>query len=93
MLTVKIRFLIQKSRPIFGEFFTNPGRPSASDGIVELCDPNGVQFGELGLIKSLQAVPVDQMVTKVHQALEAHAKGGVGHDDMSILILDCPARA
>lgn len=65
----------------------------ASDGIVELCDPNGVQFGELGLIKSLQAVPVDQMVTKVHQALEAHAKGGVGHDDMSILILDCPARA
>ena len=64
----------------------------ASDGIVELCNRDGIQFSEQGLIDALKGAPVDEMVSRVHGALRAHAQDSPGHDDMSLLILDCPGR-
>lgn len=63
-----------------------------SDGIAEASDAEGVQFGEERLIEAIaQKAPGATLIEALQQALEAHLKGGHAHDDMSMLVIDCPA--
>jgi serine phosphatase RsbU (regulator of sigma subunit) len=65
-----------------------------SDGIAEASDAEGVQFGEERLIGAIaQKAPGATLIEALQQALEAHLKGGHAHDDMSMLVIDCPASA
>lgn len=62
-----------------------------SDGVSEACDPAGVPFGEERLIGVLdQRAPGAALIDTLQQALQAHMQGGSAHDDMSMLVIDCP---
>lgn len=63
-----------------------------SDGVIEASDPAGVQFGEGRLLSVLdQRAPGVALIDALQQALQAHLQGGSAHDDMSVLVIDCPA--
>lgn len=62
-----------------------------SDGIVEACNSDDVAFGEEQLVATLERrQPGVPMVEALQQSLTAYLKGSVAHDDMSILVIDCP---
>lgn len=64
-----------------------------SDGVIEASSPGGTLFNEISLLSALaQAPSSDAMIASIHQALDAHLHGGAAHDDMSVLIIDCPSR-
>ena len=63
-----------------------------SDGVLEATGPDGALFNESGLQTALaQAGSSSAMIAAVHQALDKHLQGAAAHDDMSLLIIDCPA--
>jgi serine phosphatase RsbU (regulator of sigma subunit) len=63
-----------------------------SDGVIEAHDPTGEQFGEERLANVLDRRPPGAaLIDTLQQALQAHLSGGHAHDDMSILVIDCPA--
>lgn len=62
-----------------------------SDGVLEMTNPQGIQFGDEGLLRALADVPGEQLIKHIHAALTAHGEGLAAHDDMSVLVVDCPA--
>ena len=62
-----------------------------SDGIVEACNAEDVAFGEARLIETLESrAPGLAMSEALQQSLQAYLGGSVAHDDMSMLVIDCP---
>lgn len=62
-----------------------------SDGIAEACSPDGLPFGEVGLIDAIsRKAPGTTLIDALQQGLRTHLKGGQAHDDMSMLLIDCP---
>jgi serine phosphatase RsbU (regulator of sigma subunit) len=62
-----------------------------SDGIVEACNADDVAFGEDLLISTLeQSNPGTAMTDVLQQTLQRFLKGSAAHDDMSMLVIDCP---
>jgi serine phosphatase RsbU (regulator of sigma subunit) len=63
-----------------------------SDGIVEACNADDVAFGDKQLIRVVeQRPPGVELTDALQQALQQHLKGSNAHDDMSMLVIDCPA--
>lgn len=60
-----------------------------SDGVLEAISRTGVDFGPERLQGALAGVPGDRRLASVRQALRDHLGGEVGHDDMSVLLVDC----
>ena len=62
-----------------------------SDGIVEASNAEDVAFGEARLIETLESrTPGLAMSEALQQSLQAYLGGSVAHDDMSMLVIDCP---
>jgi len=62
-----------------------------SDGVIEATSPGGQEFGEHRLHAALSGV--DDPIDTVSAALHAHLCARRAHDDMSILVVPCPADA
>lgn len=63
-----------------------------SDGIVEACNADDVAFGDEQLIAVAEhRSPGVELTDALQQALQRHLKGCSAHDDMSMLVIDCPA--
>ena len=63
-----------------------------SDGVPEASRTDGVAFGEDGLPKVLaERLPQVPLIDALTAALTAHLQGTCAHDDMSMLVIDCPA--
>lgn len=61
-----------------------------SDGVVEASNREGVAFGGARLAEALAGTPQHGAIGSLHAALAAHLQGLPAHDDMSILLIDCP---
>lgn len=62
-----------------------------SDGIVEARNADAVAFGEARLVRCLEGrAPGVAMSDALQQTLQAYLGGSVAHDDMSMLVIDCP---
>jgi len=72
--------------------WTAPGRLLlVSDGVIEATDAEGALFGEERLAACLSGQGSGEaLLEAVQLALRAHLRGAAAHDDMSILIVDCP---
>lgn len=65
-----------------------------SDGVIEATDTSGRLFGEDGLQAAVaNQASAEEMIEAMHAALNAHLQGLSAHDDMSVLIIDCPPEA
>ena len=62
-----------------------------SDGLIEAANHNDEQFGEEGLLSALHDVPLHLCQNAVQTALANHLDGLAAHDDVSLLLIDCPA--
>ena len=62
-----------------------------SDGVVEATAPDGEAFGEARLAHSLANPRSEDLIARLRAALTAHLAGTPAHDDISILVIDCPA--
>lgn len=63
-----------------------------SDGVPEASRTDGVAFGEDGLPQVLaERLPQVPLIDALTVALNAHLQGTCAHDDMSMLVIDCPA--
>lgn len=63
-----------------------------SDGVPEASRTDGVAFGEDGLPQVLaERLPQVPLIDALTAALKAHLQGTCAHDDMSMLVIDCPA--
>ena len=63
-----------------------------SDGVPEASRTDGVAFGEDGLPQVLaERLPQVPLIDALTAALTAHLQGTCAHDDMSMLVIDCPA--
>lgn len=61
-----------------------------SDGVIEMHNPAGEQFGDEALVAALRTVPADDLIGGLHAVLREHARDEPVHDDMSLLVVDCP---
>lgn len=64
-----------------------------SDGVVEATSATGEAFGNERLLPALAQAPGSHVIDALHTALTAHLQGAPAHDDMSILVIDCPGSA
>lgn len=63
-----------------------------SDGIAEASDTDGVQFGEERLHRAIkQKAAGETLIDALQRGLTEYLQGGHAHDDMSMLVIDCPA--
>lgn len=62
-----------------------------SDGVVEATAPDGEAFGEARLAHSLGSPRSEDLIARLRLALTTHLAGTPAHDDISILVIDCPA--
>jgi serine phosphatase RsbU (regulator of sigma subunit) len=63
-----------------------------SDGIAEASDADGVQFGEERLHRAIkQKAAGETLIDALQRGLTEHLQGRQAHDDMSMLVIDCPA--
>jgi two-component system, HptB-dependent secretion and biofilm response regulator len=63
-----------------------------SDGIAEASDKDGVQFGEERLHRAIkQKAAGETLIDALQRGLTEYLQGGHAHDDMSMLVIDCPA--
>lgn len=63
-----------------------------SDGVIEMRNPAGEQFGDEALIAAIEAAPADGLIHSLHAALRDHARDEPVQDDMSLLVVDCPVQ-
>lgn len=64
-----------------------------SDGAIEASDPAGEQFGEQRLAAALaNQLSSDALLVALNGALSTHLQGATAHDDMSVLVIDCPVK-
>lgn len=62
-----------------------------SDGVIEATDLDGVLFGEDRLLRLLEGrQPGSALIETLNQALQAYLRGVAAHDDISMLVIDCP---
>ncbi|MBK7847330.1 MAG: SpoIIE family protein phosphatase [Zoogloea sp.] len=61
-----------------------------SDGVVDATGPTGQAFGEARLAGSLAIRRGDDLVAHLRAALAGHLDTVPAHDDISILVIDCP---
>jgi len=64
-----------------------------SDGLIEACNAAGEEFGQARLRAALAAAPAAQRFAAVQEAIYAHLGAAPPHDDLSLIIIDLPARA
>lgn len=62
-----------------------------SDGAIEATGPAGDAFGELRLTDALTCTRSTDLIDRLRAALTAHLGPCPAHDDISILVIDCPA--
>lgn len=62
-----------------------------SDGVAEAADPSGQPYGEARLIEALAAMDGRSLIDAVSASVQAHLQGQAAHDDISLLVIDCPA--
>lgn len=63
-----------------------------SDGIAEASDKDGVQFGEERLHRAIkQKAAGETLIDALQRGLTEYLQGRQAHDDMSMLVIDCPA--
>jgi serine phosphatase RsbU (regulator of sigma subunit) len=63
-----------------------------SDGIAEASDADGVQFGEERLHRAIkQKAAGETLIDALQRGLTEYLQGRQAHDDMSMLVIDCPA--
>lgn len=63
-----------------------------SDGVLEAEDAAGMPFAEENLVHALARIETDPC-DRIRAALTVHLAGREAHDDMSVLVVDCPAVA
>jgi serine phosphatase RsbU (regulator of sigma subunit) len=63
-----------------------------SDGVVEATSAAGDAFGDERVLAALTQAPGADVIDTLRTALTAHLQGTAAHDDMSVLVIDCPAR-
>jgi serine phosphatase RsbU (regulator of sigma subunit) len=61
-----------------------------SDGVVEATAPDGEAFGEARLAHCLASPRSEDLIARLRACLTAHLAGTPAHDDISILVIDCP---
>ena len=66
---------------------------ACSDGVVEATSPDGDAFGIDRLISVAAAAPCAARMQSINAALDAHLAGRNPHDDLSLVVVDCDARA
>lgn len=65
-----------------------------SDGVLEAADAAEVAFGEACLLDALdKTASAEDILASLQAALATHLNGQAAHDDMSILVINCPAVA
>jgi len=64
-----------------------------SDGLQEATDASGTAFGDQRIEQALAAAPAEKRIESVRNALRSFTDGAVPHDDVSLLLVDCLARA
>ncbi len=65
-----------------------------SDGIAEASGSDGVQFGEERLHHAIkQKAAGETLIDALQRGLSEHLQGCHAHDDMSMLVIDCPVGA
>ena len=63
-----------------------------SDGVIEASLGESGDFGEARVIAALAQRQADEsFIDAVRRSLQGHLQGGAAHDDMSLLLIDCPA--
>lgn len=62
-----------------------------SDGLIEAADKDGNQFGMDGTRHAVLQAPPHLRHEVIRKALAAHLEGLSAHDDISLLLIDCPA--
>jgi PAS domain S-box-containing protein len=63
-----------------------------SDGLLEAANLESQQFGDEGLLSALRSSPPEHRHQAVRSALDRHLAGLAAHDDVSLLLIDCPAK-
>lgn len=61
-----------------------------SDGVPEAENPVGEPLGLDALIAAIAALPVKQRFTAAVQRVQDHLGGKAAHDDLSLIVVDCP---
>lgn len=61
-----------------------------SDGIEEATNAAGEAFGAVRLAEALAHAGGGSLIDSLQTALNDHLNGQVAHDDMSVLVIDCP---
>lgn len=64
-----------------------------SDGLIEACNAAGEEFGQARLRAALASAPAGQRLAAVQEAICAHLGTAAPHDDLTLVIIDLPARA
>lgn len=62
-----------------------------SDGVVEATDAQGIPFGDEGVAETLKLAAKDDVIQCLKVRVSMHLKGIAAHDDMSVLVVECPA--
>lgn len=62
-----------------------------SDGVLEAEDPSGEQFGQRRLLAAISGIPTGNRRDAIQSALIDHIGVGAAQDDISLLLLSCPA--
>lgn len=63
---------------------------ACSDGVTEATNPAGEAFGEDKLLRAITGITADKAVDTLRLTLLEHLGGAPAHDDMSLLVLECP---
>lgn len=64
-----------------------------SDGLLEAANHEDLQFGDKQLLLALRNTPPELRHEEVRKALDRHLAGLAAHDDVSLLLIDCLAKA
>ncbi len=64
-----------------------------SDGATEAEAPDGIPFGNDGLLRTLRDAPAGERLARLKQDLALHCGGRSALDDISVLIVDCAGAA
>ena len=62
-----------------------------SDGLLEAENPQGQQFTQTGLRTAINNTSPHDRFSKIETALQRHLDGTLANDDISLMIIDCPA--
>lgn len=62
-----------------------------SDGAAEASDTEGQAFGQERLLSVLLRQQEGDLIASVRAALDEHLDGAAAHDDISVVVIDCPA--